>query len=537
MRHREAEARAAGLRRGERLEQPLAHVGGDARAQVGHHDLEATAVEGDALRQLRLLHRPGGDAHCGAVGRHLQRVEHEIEERAVQQVLVAVEAQRFLGHAHVDADAVRLARVREGERGRGLRDLPEVHRLHLRDAHAGKIEELGEQARESVGFAQHQVAQRALVVGDGGPPRHQLDGAADGCQRILDFVRERGREFGHRLQPLRAQVELFEPLLVADVMEDRRRHAWDVATVARAGSRRHAHGEGLSPLREQPLGATEVHMLAQRTVEGIPHHRRHASEVVEHHHADRRLERQAQQLAGHRVGILQHAVLVERDDGAADVRQDVGGAQPYARQLGLQALGALPALAQARRDGAGAEGDRHEDGELEQQRDVQHTVGHHDHVGHVEDAAEAGDEQRAPRRQENRRRGIDEDVERGEARCRTLGDVHHRGHDEQVENELPVQEADRGRLPLQLRPDRRRDHNDQRQRKGERGDQRLFGIGDLPDEDGGDVDRGGQRQARHVEPPQHPSRLQNREESLVCSFEEVRTHGLPGAAALQDART
>ena len=63
-----------------------------------------------------------------------------------------------------------------------------------------------------------------------------------------------------------------------------------------------------------------------------------------------------------------------------------------------------------------------------------------DDVGEVEDVAEGGDEQAAADREEQRRAGRDEDVERGERRERAAGDVHDRRDERDVENRLGVVE-------------------------------------------------------------------------------------------------
>ena len=73
-----------------------------------------------------------------------------------------------------------------------------------------------------------------------------------------------------------------------------------------------------------------------------------------------------------------------------------------------------------------------------------------DRIERVDDDAERGDQHRAAHRQHERGGGVHEDVERGELRAGVLHarDVHDRGDDEQIDDQLAVEKPFRQRLSI-----------------------------------------------------------------------------------------
>ncbi len=92
------------------------------------------------------------------VGRRLHRVEREVEDRAVQQILVAFDANRP-SPSSTSRDTSTVGGDRDARR-RGLprraRRRAEVDRLRARHAHAREVEELGEESRQTIGLAHHE---------------------------------------------------------------------------------------------------------------------------------------------------------------------------------------------------------------------------------------------------------------------------------------------------------------------------------------------------------------------------------------------
>ncbi len=167
---RQAQPAAAGLGGEERVEQPVADLGGmpgpssETRSATPPRSNEtpAGASSSAAARPRR--------APTGWAGR-LHRVEREVEDRAMQQVLVALDAER-----RRPASCTRSRRPR-GDPGWWRRDRrPARHRadvepLHAGPAHAREVEELGEQPRQAIGLPDDEVVSvRSSAVAFGERP-------------------------------------------------------------------------------------------------------------------------------------------------------------------------------------------------------------------------------------------------------------------------------------------------------------------------------------------------------------------------------
>jgi hypothetical protein len=92
--------------------------------------------------------------------------------------------------------------------------------------------------------------------------------------------------------------------------------------------------------------------------------------------------------------------LIDRDDAAADVEEDVRRLEPHVGELGGELLLAGARFLELRAQVRAAEGDNGEDGELEPDADRRRRGAAPDRVGEVEDVAKRGHEEPASRREE-----------------------------------------------------------------------------------------------------------------------------------------
>ncbi len=235
-----------GLRGEERVEQPVANLGGDSRAVVGHAERHAAEVERDASRDLIHRERRELHAHASTVRRRLHGVEREVEHGTMQQILVALDDEPLV---RADADDFHVvwgdpgARRRDSpRRARRQRDRP-ARRGH---AHAREVEKLRQETRQPIRFADDEVRERALVRVGARRATERFDRAPDRRERILDLVRERRAQLSDCLETLGARVQRVEALLVGDVLEDRGRRGGCRVAVA-LGARR------VQPNRETPV--------------------------------------------------------------------------------------------------------------------------------------------------------------------------------------------------------------------------------------------------------------------------------------------
>src|SRR3954467_9342690 len=87
MSHREAEARATGLRREERIEEAIANVAGDAWSVVAYANCNALLAH-VGMRRGFVIERSSFNSDLAFRRRSLNGVEREVEHGTVQKVLV-----------------------------------------------------------------------------------------------------------------------------------------------------------------------------------------------------------------------------------------------------------------------------------------------------------------------------------------------------------------------------------------------------------------------------------------------------------------
>ena len=202
----------------ERVEQPLPDLLGDARPVVP--DLQPDGVlQIGAVGNLSRLHRRDADRDLDRTASRLDRVQHQVGDDPVQQVLVAVEDRpSALDHELGVGPAVGVGADQANDR---RDDRMQVERHELGRAHPGEIQELAQQPAQPVALPHDQPGEEALVLVGMLRPGELLDRAPDRGQRVPDLVRQRRAQRRHRLQPLGPGVELLHFLEVGDVGEDR----------------------------------------------------------------------------------------------------------------------------------------------------------------------------------------------------------------------------------------------------------------------------------------------------------------------------
>ena len=174
-----AEATASILCRHERLEHPRAELGRDAGPVVGDAECHGAMIEAGTSRDLVRRQGHDVDVDAAAVRRGLHRVQREVEDRPMQEVLVGLDDERVIRNRAVHDDAIGARRVRRREVGGATCDCAEVDRLDDRRARPGEIEELAEKARESIRYADDEPTEDAIVLGGAARRGELLDGTAD----------------------------------------------------------------------------------------------------------------------------------------------------------------------------------------------------------------------------------------------------------------------------------------------------------------------------------------------------------------------
>src|SRR6185503_3754435 len=443
----ETEPASAWLRGEERVEQAFADLGWDTAALIAHANRDAAAVEGDADGQWVERSRCELDSHDAAVRRRLHGIQYEVENGAVQEILVPIYHQRHaLRRLAHDAHGFGAIGVRLGETRRIARDLAEVHGPRPNNADAREVEEFRKEPRQPIGFPHHESGERSLIVTRVRHARELFHRGADRCQRILDLVRQRRAQLRDALQPLRTQPERVDALLIRDVLEDGRRRAIEIAAVAVGVRGGHADRKATRHRRDQSLGACRANLVLHRPLERVRELRHDSLYRGEHRLAYLRGERRAEQLLGRRVDVEEAATGIHGDDAAPDVAQNLGGLQPRGLQLcDENVLPDARALELPAQVGAAQRNDR-EDGQLQPRRRHQGRAMDEHRVRDVQHVAQRGDEQSSTNRQQQAGSGDDENVERGKLRRAAVRDVYDRGDQQQVEDRLEVQKSRLERL-------------------------------------------------------------------------------------------
>ena len=114
-------------------------------------------VEACRARPRRALRRRGGDA-CTALSARLNTA------RCSRSSSPSTHRALASGTTHDDAHRLVAVRMRRREARRAARERGEIDRLRARDAHAREVEKLRQQARQPVGLAHHEHAERFLIV-------------------------------------------------------------------------------------------------------------------------------------------------------------------------------------------------------------------------------------------------------------------------------------------------------------------------------------------------------------------------------------
>src|SRR5712672_1408513 len=185
---RESESRTAGFRRHERLEQPLFDRVRYTSSLVGHAHHHRPASEALGLRrQLVIRQLRCFQAHFPTGWRRLNRIEKEIEDRTMEQIIIANDDQRVRRKQLADRHVRGLVRVRRYQNRRVMRDIQEIDSADPGNARSREIEELRQQSRESVRLALNELGQGPRVVVCSWHLREELGGASDRGERILDL--------------------------------------------------------------------------------------------------------------------------------------------------------------------------------------------------------------------------------------------------------------------------------------------------------------------------------------------------------------
>ena len=301
-------------------------------------------------------------------------------------------------------------------------------------------------------------------------------------------------------------MEALEPLLPRNVLKDRGGRAADggaIAIAERGGesNRKHVVGEPYHVFSTRRPNAVD-RRARERPGDGW----RSAGDALEHGSPDQFTEWQPEQRAGSRIGEQQRTMRVHGHDATADVAQDVIRLQPDEYELGGRAL---PRFLQPRADVAAGQGDGTEDDELQPHAEIGRGAAQPQDLDEVADDTEERDEQPAADGQQQRRARDDEDIEEGKLGCASPRDVDDRGHQQQVEYALPVQErpaqprgAVSGTIDLGVGRRSHRDHH--RDREDQRRDSRVGRGRAGPDELRGEEDGRRDGEATQIHPPDHP---------------------------------
>ena len=143
---RESETASTGSGSDERLEESLPNVSGYALPLVAHLQHHRAARKTRCLRRelvrskLRCL-----EPYLATWRRCLHRVEEEIEDRTMKQVIIANDDQRCRRKQLADGYVVGFVGVRCDEFRRVTGDVHQIQTLHTRDTRPREIEKLGQQ--------------------------------------------------------------------------------------------------------------------------------------------------------------------------------------------------------------------------------------------------------------------------------------------------------------------------------------------------------------------------------------------------------
>src|SRR5690348_6535128 len=140
----QAEACATGLGGKEGIEHAVLDCSGDAWADVRYAECNGTVAKYDAGRDLVTGEAAHFDDDPPGVGRCLHGVERDVEDRAVEEVLVAFDEDGGARRLVDELDAACTIGMRGGQSSRGVGDFPDVDEVAARLSHAREVEEFGE---------------------------------------------------------------------------------------------------------------------------------------------------------------------------------------------------------------------------------------------------------------------------------------------------------------------------------------------------------------------------------------------------------
>jgi hypothetical protein len=205
-------------------------------------------------------------------------------------------------------------------------------------------------------------------------------------------VGERRTQLGDAFEPLGAQAKELDTLLIRDVLKDRGRGPIGVASLPFHVGRRDPDVDTPGRRRDDALAPRRPHALDDGALERVCELRRDRRNRREDGPPAMVVEVDVEELTGRRVGVEEVSALIDRDDAAADVEQDVRRLEPNLRQLGRELLFARPCLLQLGAEIRATEGDDGKDRELEPDGDRRRGGAAPDGVREVEDVAERGHE-------------------------------------------------------------------------------------------------------------------------------------------------
>src|SRR5690606_32037420 len=141
MHHRESETGAALTLADDRIEQVLHFLLRDAGSAVGYGEAHGR-LHVHARGQVAVERAPQLHVHGAVLRGMLQRVEHQIENRTVQQVLVTFHRDRIARLDQLDAGTVRTVRMRAHQLDRAARDLAHIERTPASQFDPAEIHEI-----------------------------------------------------------------------------------------------------------------------------------------------------------------------------------------------------------------------------------------------------------------------------------------------------------------------------------------------------------------------------------------------------------
>ena len=262
----------------EGIEQSVTNQRCDSGSLVDYDDSVCTCSELRLARQLMFLKQSTLDDHLAIGGRGLHRIQQQVENRPVQQVFIALDDHRRLRKPVDDADSIRNSRLSRHQAGGVPRDLGDVDLGNSCLPRSRKVEEFREHAGNSIRLALDQGAEHLLIFRCPRHSRQLLDGAADGCQRVLDLMSKRRTHLRYTFETLGADSEAPDVTLLEPERRELGRHLLAfVSRRAKAGSDNRArecdNGEyeelqhqcriGLTTLRKHYVGEVQHHPEAR----------------------------------------------------------------------------------------------------------------------------------------------------------------------------------------------------------------------------------------------------------------------------------